>query len=138
MTSLFGALGIAGSGVDAMQTWIDTAGGNIANMDDTVATDEPTYAEQTPVLTPDPAPLGSSGTGEGVTVSSIALGDTTGQIEYDPENPLADAQGDVKVPDISMSDQLVGLIEAQNGYQADTAVLQRAQTAYEAGLNIGS
>ena len=37
-----------------------------------------------------------------------------------------------------MADQLTGMIEAQENYQADTVVMQRAQTAYSAGLAIGS
>jgi flagellar basal-body rod protein FlgC len=136
--SLFGAISITGSGVEAMQTWIDTAGGNIANMNDVAPTGQPVYAPQTPVLTADPAPMGSGSVGQGVTVTAIALGSTAGLVQHDPTSPLADAQGNVRVPDISMSDQLVGLIEAQDGYQADTAAMQRAVTAYQAGLTIGS
>lgn len=136
--SLFGALSIAGSGVDAMQTWIDTSGGNLANANDVTSTNQPAYATQTPVLTADPAAMGGGGMGQGVSVTAIALGSTTGLLEHQPGNPLADAQGNVRVPDVSMSDQLVGLIEAQDGYQADTTVMQRAQAAYQAGLTIGS
>lgn len=136
--SLFGALPIAGSGIDAMQTWIDTSGGNIANANDVTPTSQPTYAAQTPVLTADPAPAGSDGIGQGVSVTSIALGSTAGVLQQDPTNPLADAQGNVRTPAISMADQLVSLIEAQDGYQMDTATLQQAMSAYQAGLTIGS
>jgi flagellar basal-body rod protein FlgC len=135
--TMFGILPVAASGADAMQTWIDTAAGNIANMDDAVPATQPAYAEQTPVL----APAGNLAPGtpaDGVAVTSIQLGDTTGDISYDPGNPLANAQGEVKLPDVSMSDQLTGMIEAQESYQADTVVMQRAQTAYAAGLAIGS
>ena len=136
--SLFGALSIVGSGVDAMQTWIDTAGGNIANANDVTSTNQPAYAAQTPVLAADPVPMGSSGVGQGVTVTGIALGSTAGLLQHDPGSPLANVQGNVRVPAISMADQLVSLIEAQDGYQTDTNAMQRAVTAYQAGLTIGS
>lgn len=136
--SLFGALSITGSGVDAMQTWIDTSGGNIANANDVTSTNQPAYAAQTPVLMADPAAMGSDGVGQGVSVTAIALGSTAGVLEHQPGNPLADARGNVRIPDVSMAAQLVGLIEAQDGYQANTAAMQRAQAAYQAGLTIGS
>jgi flagellar basal-body rod protein FlgC len=137
--SLFGALPIAGSGIDAMQTWIDTTGGNLANVDDVTTTSSATYAEQTPILTAVGSGMpGFMADGEGVSVSAIALGSDAGVVESDPDSALADANGEVRVPDISMSDQLVGLIEAQQGYQADTNVIQQAKTAYQAGLTIGS
>lgn len=134
--TLFSALNIARTGLDAMQTWIDTAGGNIANANDAVATNAPAYAEQSAVLTPVSAAVpGQSGQGVSVTV---AEGSTAGVIAYEPHNPLADRNGDVKLPNVSISDQLVGLIQAQDGYQANTNALARAVAAYQSGLTIGS
>ncbi len=134
--TLFSALGIAGSGVDAMQTWIDTAGGNIANANDAAATNKPVYAEQTTVLSPIGAQVPGQ-TGNGVQ-ASVVEGSTAGVLAYEPNNPLADANGNVRVPNVSISDQLVGLIQAQTGYQADTNVLTHAIAAYQSGLTIGS
>lgn len=134
--SLFGAIDIAGSGVDAMQNWIDTTGSNVANSNDAVATNQPTYAEQSTVL----SAVGGGIAGqpsEGVQATDIQ-GSTTGVIAYEPQNPLADSQGDVKVPNIELSNQLVSLIEAQESYSANTDVMSKAVAAYGAGLTIGS
>lgn len=135
MSGLFSALGIAGSGVDAMQTWINTTGGNIANANDTVAVNKPTYAEEATVLAPAATIPGQPGVGVS---ASVQLGSSTGIVAYEPHNPLANAQGLVRVPNVSMSNELVNLIQAQDGYQADTSVLQKAVAAYQAGLTIGS
>jgi flagellar basal-body rod protein FlgC len=75
--------------------------------------------------------------GEGVS-TSVELGSTTGIIAHEPNNPIADNQGNVKEPNISISDQLVGLIQAQDDYQANTDALSHAVAAYQAGLTIGS
>lgn len=131
--SMFGALSISGSGAEAMQTWIDTSAGNIANMDDDVPVGTPAYGAQTPFLSAVP----SGGTGEGVE-ARVQVGTTAGVVTYQPTNPLADVQGDVVVPNVDLADQMVGMIEAQEGYQADTAMIQKAQTAYAAGLSIGT
>lgn len=136
MSSLFSVLGIAGSGIDAMQTWIDTSGGNVANANDAVATNQPTYAAETTILTPAGPVLPGQG-GQGVT-ATVQLGSTTGILASEPNNPLANAKGEVKLPNVSIANELVNLIQAQDGYQADTSVLQKAISAYQSGLTIGS
>ncbi|MDA8291448.1 MAG: hypothetical protein M0Z33_07215 [Actinomycetota bacterium] len=134
--TLFSALSIAGSGVDAMQTWIDTAGGNIANANDAVPPNQPAYAAQTTLLSPVGSPIpGQVGSGVQATV---AEGSTTGVLAYEPNNPIAGPNGEVRVPNVSISNQLVGLIEAQTGYQANTSFMAHAVAAYQSGLTIGS
>lgn len=136
MSSLFSVLGIAGSGIDAMQTWINTTGGNIANANDAVPLNKPAYAPETTVLTPSGGVVpGQPGVGVQATVQ---LGSTAGIVAYNPASPLANAQGLVRMPQVSLSGELVNLIQAQDGYQADTSVLQKAVAAYQAGLSIGS
>lgn len=134
--SMFSALSTAGTGVDAMQTWIDATGANVANANDAVATNQPAYAEQTAVFTPVGAMVpGQPGGGVSATVTE---GSTAGIIAHDPTSPLANSQGNVKLPAVSIADQLVGLIQAQGGYQANTDVMARAIAAYQSGLTIGS
>jgi flagellar basal-body rod protein FlgC len=43
----------------------------------------------------------------------------------------------VRYPDIDMGDQMVALIMAQRGYQANLAVVERATNAYQAALQLG-
>jgi len=134
--SLFGALGISGSGIDAAQTWINTSAGNIANANDVASTASAAYQEQTPVFVPDASlPDGSAA---GVAVAGIDLGSSAGVVESDPQSPLADAQGLVRVPDVSIAHELVNLVQAQNDFQANTAALERAKTAYQSALTLGS
>lgn len=133
--SLFGNLDVSGSGISAAQTWLNTIAGNIANMDDVTSTDEAAYGEQTPVFVPDPT-LG--GVGDGVTVAGIQEGDTTGIVESDPSSPEADANGDVRVPDVQLGSQMVDMIEAQTDYQANAAALGDAKTAYQSALTLGT
>ncbi len=133
--SLFGALNVSGSGVDAAQVWINTTAGNIANANDTVSTSSPVYAEQTPYF----QPIGIPGqVGDGVQVSSVQLGSTAGTIAYQPGNPVADGKGDVRVANVDLGSQMVGLITAQEDYQANASALAHAKQAYQSVLTIGS
>lgn len=132
--SIFPAIGISASGIDAAQTWIDTSAGNLANMNDTVPVSQGAYQQQTPVFSAVGVP-GSAG--QGVAVTSVALGSATGLIVSDPGSPQANAQGDVRQANISTSQQLVDLVQAQNDYQANASAYDRAVVAYQAALTLG-
>ena len=43
----------------------------------------------------------------------------------------------MRVPDIDLADQMGQLIIAQRGYQANLAVVERAQDAYQRALELG-
>jgi flagellar basal-body rod protein FlgC len=70
-------------------------------------------------------------------VAGVEFGDPEGRLVHDPDNPLADADGMVRMPDIDMASQMTQLIQAQRGYQANLAVVDRARDAYLAALQIG-
>jgi flagellar basal-body rod protein FlgC len=133
--SLFGSLDISGSGIDAAQTWLNTTAGNIANMDDVSPMDEAAYGAQTPVFVPSGT---VGGIGDGVSVAGIAEGDTTGIVQFDPSSPEANAQGEVRVPDVQLGSQMVDMIQAQTDYQANTSVFADAKTAYQSALTLGT
>jgi flagellar basal-body rod protein FlgC len=133
--SLFGALDISGSGIGAAQTWLNTTAGNIANMDDVSPMDEAAYGAQTPVFVPSGT---VGGIGDGVSVAGIAEGDTTGIVQFDPSSPEANAQGEVRVPDVQLGSQMVDMIQAQTDYQANTSVFADAKTAYQSALTLGT
>lgn len=133
--SLFSALDISGSGINASQTWINTTAGNIANANDTVSTNSPVYATQTPFF----QAVGQLGqVGDGVAVTSVQLGSSAGIVQYQPNSPLANSQGEVRVANVDMGSQMVDLIAAQTDYQANASALASAKTAYQSALTIGS
>jgi flagellar basal-body rod protein FlgC len=70
-------------------------------------------------------------------VGGVALGSAEGRLTYQPDHPLADAQGYVRLPDVDLSSQMTQLIMAQRAYQANAAVVDRAKATYEAALQIG-
>ncbi len=135
--SLFGAMPIARSGIDVAQTWIDAIGGNIANANDAVPTSQGAYATQYVVAQPVPSTQ-PSGAGQGVVVSQVLLGSTAGQLAYQPNNPMANAQGMVRYPSVDLGQQLVDLVMAQTSYQANVSVVNQAKAAYQSALTLGS
>ncbi len=124
------AIGIAGSGLDVNRQWLNAISDNIANMNTATATSGPAFQARYVVAQ---AGAGTSG----VFVKSTALGDSAGIIKYDPSNPLADAEGNVRMPDIDLGSQMGQLIMAQRAYEANAKVVTDAQATYEAAIAIG-
>ncbi|MEH3090121.1 MAG: flagellar basal body protein [Microbacterium arborescens] len=125
----FDAIGIAGSGLAAHRTWLDALSDNIANINTAVAPGDDAFRQRYISV--------QSADGGGVRVAGAVWGGTEGRLVHEPNNPLADADGYVRYPDIDLGEQMSHLILAQRGYQANAAVVDRAKTTYEAALQIG-
>jgi flagellar basal-body rod protein FlgC len=113
--------------------WPDAISDNIANVNTVRPTNaaafQARYVIAQSVTSPD-------GTG-GVQVGGIALGNAQGRLVHDPQHPLADADGYVRMPDIDLGSQMTQMIMAQRGYQANLAVVDRAKDAYQAAIQLG-
>ena len=125
----FDMLNIAGSGLAMHQTWLDCLSYNISNVNTARSTGENAFQAQYAVA--------QTIEGGGVRVSDIALGDPTGRVVFQPDNPLADADGNVRMPDIDLGSQMSQLIMAQRGFQAQSSVIKNAQDVYSSALAIG-
>lgn len=137
MSSIWSAIDIAGTGTSVDQTWMNTIGSNIANMNDAVTPGQPVYRAEYVVVGENitPGSAGSAGNGAGVQVNSIDLG-PAGELQYQPNNPAANAQGDVLYPVVNLGSQLTDLVQAQMSYEANAQVMSHAKTAYGSILNI--
>jgi flagellar basal-body rod protein FlgC len=128
--TIFGAIGIAGTGVTVHRKWLDAVSDNIANMNNASRTSESAFQERFVLAQP-------ASDGNGAEVGGVVFGSGTGKLVYEPNHPLADADGMVRYPDIDLSSQMSQMIMAQRGYQANLAVVDRAKGAYEAALQLG-
>ena len=133
MSSIWSGIDIAGTGAEVDQTWIDTIGGNVANMNDAVTPGQPVFQAQYVEAGEQVEP---GGAGAGVQVDAVVLGSATGQIDYDPTNPVANAQGEVEYPVVDLGSEMTDLVQAQTSYQANAEVMSHATDAYQAILDI--
>ncbi|MCW2579397.1 MAG: protein of unknown function domain protein [Blastococcus sp.] len=131
--SIFGTLGISGSGLLAHRKWLDAVSDNISNINTVNPSNQDAFQERFIV-----AQAVDYGSGEGgVRVARAEFGSPEGRMVHEPEHPLADADGYVKYPDIDLSEQMTSLLMAQRGYQANLAVVERATSLYQAALQLG-
>jgi len=129
----FDAIGIAGTGLTLHRKWLDAISDNVSNINDATSTDQPAFQEK--MIEAQAVDYGS---GEGgVAVAGVKLGSAAGRTVYEPSNPLADADGYVKYPDIDLGDQMTQMMMAQRGYQANLQVMSAATDSYKAALQLG-
>jgi flagellar basal-body rod protein FlgC len=129
----FDTLGIAGSSLFVHRKWMDAVSDNIANINTVNPSGEDAFQERMVVAQ---AVDYGSGTG-GVRVARTELGSAEGRMVYEPDNPMADAEGYVRYPDIDLGDQMTQLLMAQRGYQANLATVKSATEAYQMALQLG-
>ncbi|GAA4377037.1 flagellar basal body rod protein FlgC [Nocardioides caricicola] len=125
----FDTLRIASSSLGAHQTWLDTLASNIANVNTVTSTDQDAFQAQMLIM--------RESQGGGVEVAGIAVSDPAGRLVSDPSNPLADADGYVRAPEMDLSSQMTQLVMAQRGFQAAAQVTKDAQETYGSALQIG-
>ena len=130
--AMFAAFHVAGSGLLATRKWLDAVSDNIANMNNVSRTDEKAFEARMVV-----AQAEQYGNAGGVRVAGAMFGDPQGRVVHQPDHPLADELGYVRVPDIDLGDQMTQLMIAQRGYQANLSVVKHAQDAYTQALQLG-
>jgi flagellar basal-body rod protein FlgC len=131
----FGTIDVATTGVTFSRYWLDTLAHNLANVN-TVnpAGEEPFRARYLRAE----ARIGEAGrSGEGVRLKEITTAQGDAPVVYDPQNPLADANGYVTRALVDVAGSMSDLIVAQRSYTMNIRVVQAAKEAYDAALRIG-
>ena len=72
----------------------------------------------------------------GVRVTGIAEDTSDGPLVYDPAHPDADKNGYVRMPNVSMTDELLGLMNSRRLYEANATVFQVARTMLHKAIDI--
>jgi flagellar basal-body rod protein FlgC len=151
---LFDAIGIAGTGLSAQRIRMNVTAENLANADTTKGANGQPYQRQEVVLSQVGSQEGFSGalsgalaqssptatpgpsTPGGVQVAGIVQDATPDQLVYDPGNPEANAQGYVRMPNVSTVTEMTDLISEQQSYQSDVTAMQTAKSMFTTTLSL--
>lgn len=72
----------------------------------------------------------------GVEVEGIVDGKDPIKTVYDPSHPDADADGYVKLPNINVVEEMVGMVTASRAYEANSVAAENAKSMIQAALKI--
>jgi len=125
---MFGTLAVSASGLSAQRLRMDTIATNIANAETTHTAEGGPYRRRTVEM--------QNADGAGVQVAGISEDATAGPLVYDPAHPDANADGYVRYPNVSVTDEMVGLMDARRMYEANATVFQATKSMLKAAIDI--
>ncbi|KRN88055.1 flagellar basal body rod protein FlgC [Ligilactobacillus acidipiscis] len=130
--SIFNGLQINASGLALERLKLDTTSTNIANVNTTRTPEGGPYrrksvqfAENLRQVEEDNGNImeANKRQSSGVRVTGIAQ-DQTEKLSYKPDDPDADQNGYVHLPNVNLADEMIDLIQSQRSYEANVASSQ--------------
>ena len=141
--SLNRALGISESGMTAERVVMELIASNLANINTTQGVNGGPYRRKVAVLGERPLSFESvyqselsRAEGAGVEVVRIAEDSSPAHKIYNPTHPNADAQGYVWLPNVSLSQETVDLVQAQKMFEANAAAFNTTKKMAQEALSI--
>jgi flagellar basal-body rod protein FlgC len=145
--SLASVFNIAGSGMSAQTTRLNTVASNIANAETVSSSADQTYRGRHPVFATvlqgqssgDSGSLfGSQGdAGQGVQVSGIVEDPSNLDARYEPNHPSADKNGYVYYPNVNVVSEMADMISASRSFQTNADIMNTAKTMMQKVLTLG-
>ncbi len=132
--ALLSIFDIAGSAMAAQSQRLNVSASNLANADSVTGPDGQPYVAKQVVF--QVTPQGNSPTG-GVQVAAVVDDPAPAKLVYEPGNPLADAKGYVKMPNVDVVGETVNTMSASRSYQANVEVLNTVKQMMLKTLTLG-
>jgi flagellar basal-body rod protein FlgC len=131
---MFDALSISSTGMSAERLRMDVIAENLANAETTRTPQGGPYQRQEVVLEQAGASFGE--VLGGVRVGGIVSDTSPPRRVYDPGHPDADKQGYVTLPNVNPVNEMVDLITAQRGYEANVTAMSAAKQMFTKTLDV--
>jgi len=137
----FSAMKVSASGMSAQRTRVNIATSNLANAETTRGPDGQPYKRRDPVIEPvsfeyDIATTGSEPGPIGVQVSGIQEDDQPGKKVYMPGHPDSDDDGFVTLPNVNPIHEVVNLMSAQHGFDANATAMDTVKAMAQRAMEI--
>lgn len=147
---VFSAINSSSSGMTAQRVWMDTISQNIANVNTTRTENGEPYRRKMVVfsesdsntfsqyLTSASKKIIDGNQGGGVRVAKIVEDSSDFTIVHDPSHPDADEEGNVKMPNVNILEEMVNMISATRSYEANVTSMNAAKGMAMKALEIGN
>ncbi len=134
---LYNVFQIAGSAMSAQSVRLNTVSSNLANVDSVSGTPEGAYHARQPVFAAVLQATRGDQAAVGVKVEAIVEDQTEPPREYQPGNPLADADGYVYRSNVNPVQEMANMISASRSYQNSVEVLNTSRQLLLKTLTLG-
>ena len=142
--SLLSALSVSASGMDAQRVRSELLVENIANSETTRTAEGGPYRRKDAVFTSTPVPSAFSSLLDeqmnsslmGVTVAGVTVDTREPERRYIPGHPDADKDGYVAMPRLNPAEDMVDLMSATRGYQANVSAISSVKDMIQRSIDI--
>ena len=135
--ALFNVFDIAGSAMTAQSMRLNVVASNMANADSVTGSDGQPYRAKQVIFQAQAVnnamPKGVSG----VAVTKVIDDPAPMKLVYDPQNPFANAEGYVTMPNVNVVEEMTNMISASRSYQANVEMMNTAKTMIQRTLALG-
>jgi len=135
--SLLDVFDIAGSAMSAQSVRLNVTSSNLANAQSAGGTEDTTYRARNPVFSAVMQSMRGNVASVGVKVDGIYESQAKLEQQYQPNNPLANEEGYVFLPNVNMVDEMANMISASRSYQSNVEVLNTSKEMILATLRMG-
>ncbi|UUY07150.1 flagellar basal body rod protein FlgC [Pseudomonas sp. J452] len=145
--SLASVFNIAGTGMSAQSTRLNTISSNIANAETVSSSINQTYRARHPVFATmfESSMQGDRGSlfaeqdeaGRGVQVLGIVEDQSSLMPRYEPNHPAADEKGYVYYPNVNVVEEMADMISASRAFQTNVEMMNTAKQMMQRVLTLG-
>ncbi|MES2819775.1 MAG: flagellar basal body rod protein FlgC [Pseudomonadota bacterium] len=145
--SLASVFNIAGTGMSAQSTRLNTISSNIANADTVSSSLDKTYRARHPMFATvfSQSMDGSGGSlfaeqdqaGRGVQVLGVVEDQSSLTPRYEPNHPAANEEGYVYYPNVNVVEEMADMISASRAFQTNVEIMNTAKQMLQRVLTLG-
>lgn len=135
--SMFKILDTAATGMSAQNLRLNLVASNMANADSVSSSVGETYRSRQPVFKAMLDAAHPSDPSVGVQVAGVVESQAPLVKEYAPDHPLADGDGFIYRPNVSIVEEMANMISATRSYQSNVEVASAAKQLLLATLRMG-
>jgi flagellar basal-body rod protein FlgC len=134
--SLYNVFDVSGTGMSAQSIRLNTTASNIANANSVSSSIEETYKARHPVFAAEMTKA-QSAQAQGVNVLGIVESDAPLKVEHNPNHPMADSNGYIYKPNVSVVEEMANMISASRAYQTNVQIADAAKQMLSKTLQLG-
>lgn len=136
--SLFKVFDVAGSAMNAQSVRLNVTASNLANAGSVNGDPNKVYRARQPVFASFEESLAAAGSGAaGVQLKGIVESNAPLQVQYQPEHPDADENGNVYVSNVNTVEEMVNMMSASRSYQNNVELINTARDLLLQTLSLG-
>jgi flagellar basal-body rod protein FlgC len=134
---LYNIFNISGSSMSAQSVRLNTVASNLANADTVSGNEKDVYRSRQPVFAAVMDELNNNQASVPVRVAGVVESQAPASPEYQPDHPMANAQGYVFKSNVNTIEEMTNMMAASRSYQNNVEVFNTSKQLLLKTLNMG-